>query len=73
MTATLGDKTITHQRFSITKALPVVKILLADGWDVSISCMGDEKRVAPPPKPQPMTHPWKAGPAVVRFARKRRA
>ncbi|MEY5100853.1 MAG: hypothetical protein RJA36_3572 [Pseudomonadota bacterium] len=70
--AVLGDKRIEHARLTITKATPIIRTLAADGWAVTLRETGEAKHTPPPAKPQPMSHPWKAGPAVPRYIKRRR-
>lgn len=71
--ATRGEEVISHKRLSMTKALPIVKILSSDGWSVTVTFVGEEKREPRHLMPQPKSHPWKALPAVPRYMRKGRA
>lgn len=65
------DHTIEHNRLSMTATLPIARQLLADGYTVTIYCTGEAKHRPPPPRPQPLSHPWKAAPSVVKYARRR--
>lgn len=66
-----GLENITHQGLSITKATAIIRYLVWDGWTVTLFAAGEGKHVAPPPKPQPFTHPWKAKAAVPGYMRRR--
>lgn len=68
--ASRAGETITHQRLSITKATPIIRTLAADGWAVTVRETGEAKKTPPPPKRQPMSHPWKAKAAVPAYMRK---
>lgn len=70
ITATRETYSLEHKRISMTKALPIVRELAADGWVVTFTHVGEATRTPPPVSP-PMSHPWKANASVPKFMRRK--
>ena len=67
-----SDETIEHHRLSMTKALPILRHFVRDGWTATIWQNGEARHQPPPAKRAPANHPWKVNAAVPSFMRSRR-